>query len=41
LTERAHKSPKILCSGIAVQDIVMRVESFPVPLAAAAPQMRP
>jgi sugar/nucleoside kinase (ribokinase family) len=31
LTERAHKSPKILCSGIAVQDIVMRVESFPVP----------
>jgi hypothetical protein len=31
LTERAHKSPKILCAGIAVQDIVMRVESFPAP----------
>jgi sugar/nucleoside kinase (ribokinase family) len=28
LTERA---PKILCAGIAVQDIVMRVESFPAP----------
>jgi sulfofructose kinase len=28
LTERA---PKILCAGIAVQDIVMRVETFPVP----------
>src|SRR5260221_11613282 len=31
LTERAQKSPKILCSGIAVQDIVMRVENFPMP----------
>jgi sugar/nucleoside kinase (ribokinase family) len=33
LTERApaRQAPKILCSGIAVQDIVMRVESFPVP----------
>jgi sugar/nucleoside kinase (ribokinase family) len=29
LAERA--SPKILCAGIAVQDIVMRVESFPAP----------
>jgi sulfofructose kinase len=29
LTERA--SPKILCAGIAVQDIVMRVENFPAP----------
>jgi sulfofructose kinase len=28
LTERA---PKILCAGIAVQDIVMRVERFPAP----------
>jgi sugar/nucleoside kinase (ribokinase family) len=28
LTERA---PKILCAGIAVQDIVMRVETFPAP----------
>jgi sulfofructose kinase len=28
LTER---TPKILCAGIAVQDIVMRVESFPAP----------
>jgi sugar/nucleoside kinase (ribokinase family) len=28
LTERA---PKILCSGIAVQDIVMRVQQFPAP----------
>jgi sulfofructose kinase len=33
LTERApaRQAPKILCSGIAVQDIVMRVESFPAP----------
>lgn len=31
MTERAQKSPKILCSGIAVQDIVMRVENFPMP----------
>jgi sugar/nucleoside kinase (ribokinase family) len=29
LTERA--SPKILCAGIAVQDIVMRVQNFPAP----------
>ena len=29
LTERA--APKVLCAGIAVQDIVMRVESFPAP----------
>jgi sulfofructose kinase len=28
LTERA---PKILCAGIAVQDIIMRVERFPAP----------
>jgi sulfofructose kinase len=25
------KAPKILCAGIAVQDIVMRVENFPAP----------
>jgi sulfofructose kinase len=31
LTERVSKSPKILCAGIAVQDIVMRVENFPAP----------
>ncbi|HME29455.1 MAG TPA: PfkB family carbohydrate kinase [Pseudolabrys sp.] len=31
MTERAPKKPKILCAGIAVQDIVMRVQSFPVP----------
>jgi sulfofructose kinase len=31
LTERAYKAPKILCAGIAVQDIVMRVEHFPDP----------
>jgi len=31
LTERAPKGPKILCAGIAVQDIVMRVENFPAP----------
>jgi sulfofructose kinase len=33
LTERApaKQTPKILCSGIAVQDIVMRVENFPAP----------
>jgi sulfofructose kinase len=31
LIERAPKSPKILCSGISVQDIIMRVESFPAP----------
>jgi sugar/nucleoside kinase (ribokinase family) len=29
LTERTPKGPKILCAGIAVQDIVMRVEHFP------------
>jgi sugar/nucleoside kinase (ribokinase family) len=31
LTERApgRKAPKILCAGIAVQDIVMRVDRFP------------
>jgi sulfofructose kinase len=28
---RARKAPKILCAGIAVQDIVMRVENFPAP----------
>jgi sugar/nucleoside kinase (ribokinase family) len=33
LTERA---PKILCAGIAVQDIVMRVERFPAPGAKAS-----
>jgi sugar/nucleoside kinase (ribokinase family) len=26
-----RKAPKILCAGIAVQDIVMRVENFPAP----------
>lgn len=31
MTERAPKGPKILCAGIAVQDIVMRVETFPAP----------
>jgi sugar/nucleoside kinase (ribokinase family) len=31
LTERAPNVPKILCAGIAVQDIVMRVENFPAP----------
>jgi sulfofructose kinase len=33
LTERApgNQAPKILCSGIAVQDIIMRVENFPAP----------
>jgi sulfofructose kinase len=33
LTERApaRQPPKILCAGIAVQDIVMRVENFPAP----------
>jgi sulfofructose kinase len=31
LTEHATKSPKILCAGIAVQDIVMRVQAFPAP----------
>jgi len=29
LTERATKTPKVLCAGIAVQDIVMRVQNFP------------
>jgi sulfofructose kinase len=29
LTEHGTKSPKILCAGIAVQDIVMRVQQFP------------
>jgi sugar/nucleoside kinase (ribokinase family) len=38
LTERApgKETPKILCSGIAVQDIVMRVEHFPAPGAKVA-----
>jgi sulfofructose kinase len=36
LTERAYKAPKILCAGIAVQDIVMRVEHFPDPGAKVA-----
>jgi sugar/nucleoside kinase (ribokinase family) len=33
LTDRApaKQRPKILCSGIVVQDIVMRVENFPAP----------
>jgi sulfofructose kinase len=33
LTERApaKQAPRILCSGIAVQDIIMRVENFPAP----------
>ncbi|MFY9815102.1 MAG: PfkB family carbohydrate kinase [Pseudolabrys sp.] len=31
MTKRAPKLPKILCAGIAVQDIVMRVENFPAP----------
>jgi sulfofructose kinase len=31
LTERTSTRPKILCAGIAVQDIVMRVASFPAP----------
>ena len=31
MIERASKRPKILCAGIAVQDIVMRVENFPAP----------
>jgi sulfofructose kinase len=31
LTERTSKKPKILCAGIAVQDIVMRVQNFPAP----------
>jgi sulfofructose kinase len=33
LTERAQrkKGPAILCSGISVQDIVMRVKNFPAP----------
>lgn len=31
MTERAPRGPKILCAGIAVQDIVMRVEKFPSP----------
>jgi len=33
LTDAApgRKAPKILCAGIAVQDIVMRVENFPAP----------
>jgi len=36
LTERAPKSPKILCAGISVQDIIMRVENFPTPGAKVA-----
>lgn len=31
MTERAAKTAKILCAGIAVQDIVMRVQNFPAP----------
>jgi sugar/nucleoside kinase (ribokinase family) len=31
LTESASKKPKILCAGIAVEDIVMRVQNFPAP----------
>ena len=31
MTEHAIKTPKILCAGIAVQDIVFRVEQFPQP----------
>jgi len=31
LTEDSTKKPKILCAGIAVQDIVMRVQDFPAP----------
>ena len=29
MIERAPKAPRILCAGIAVQDIVMRVDHFP------------
>jgi sugar/nucleoside kinase (ribokinase family) len=36
LTERTPKGPKILCAGIAVQDIVMRVDNFPAPGAKVA-----
>jgi sulfofructose kinase len=31
LTEHATNPPKILCAGIAVQDIIMRVQHFPAP----------
>jgi sugar/nucleoside kinase (ribokinase family) len=31
LTERTSKEPKVLCAGIAVQDIVMHVQNFPAP----------
>ena len=31
MTERTSKKPKILCAGIAVQDIIMRVQNFPAP----------
>lgn len=31
MTDRTSKKPKILCAGIAVQDIVMRVQNFPAP----------
>lgn len=31
MTDRAPKAPKVLSAGIAVQDIVMRVEHFPAP----------
>jgi sulfofructose kinase len=31
LPERGGQAPKILCAGIAVQDILMRVEAFPAP----------
>ncbi|MGC2823113.1 MAG: PfkB family carbohydrate kinase [Pseudolabrys sp.] len=31
MIERTPQEPKILCAGIAVQDIVMRVQSFPAP----------
>ena len=30
-TAAREKAPKILCAGIAVQDIVMRVQNFPTP----------
>ena len=31
MTERTSKEPKVLCAGIAVQDIVMHVQNFPAP----------
>jgi sugar/nucleoside kinase (ribokinase family) len=36
LTERALTIPRILCAGISVQDIIMRVENFPAPGAKVA-----